>query len=61
MNRLKSQIRSRVEHAFGVIKGIFPFTKVRTRGLEKNACLFITCALANLYPVRRRLLRPSRA
>ena len=61
-NRIKSQIRSRVEHAFGVIKGIFHFTKVRYRGLEKNANrLFVTCALANLYLVRRRLLRPLRA
>ena len=24
-NRVKSQIRSRVEHVFGVIKGVFPF------------------------------------
>ena len=61
-NRLKSPIRSRVEHAFGVIKDLFPFIKVRTRGLQKNAHrLFVTCALANLYPVRRRLLRPHRA
>ena len=61
-NRIKSQIRSRVEHVFGVIKGIFHFTKVRYRGLEKNAHrLFVTCALANLYLVRRRLLRPTRA
>jgi IS5 family transposase len=30
-NRIKSQIRSRVEHAFGVIKGMFHFTKVRYR------------------------------
>ena len=57
-NRIKSQIRSRVEHVFGVIKGIFHFTKVRYRGLEKNAHkLFVTCALTNRYLVRRRLLR----
>ena len=61
-NRIKSHIRSRVEHVFGVIKGVFHFTKVRYRGLEKNAHrLFVTCALANLYLVRRRLLRPTRA
>ena len=62
-NRIKSQIRSRVEHAFGVIKSVFPFTKVRTRSLEKNAHrLFVTCALANLYLVRRPpLLRTTRA
>ena len=61
-NRLKSHIRSRVEHVFGVIKGVFGFVKVRYRGLEKNAHrLFVTCALTNLYLVRRRLLRSSRA
>ncbi len=61
-NRIKSQVRSRVEHVFGVIKGVFQFTKVRYRGLEKNAHrLFVTCALANLYLARRRLLRRSRA
>ena len=61
-NRIRSQVRSRVEHVFGVIKGVFPFTKVRYRGLEKNAHrLFVTCALANLSLVRRRLLRRSRA
>ena len=61
-NRIKSQVRSRVEHVFGVIKGIFHFTKVRYRGLEKNAHrLFVTCTQANLYLVRRRLSRPIRA
>ena len=61
-NRVKSQTRSRVEHVFGVIKGVFGFVKVRCRGLEKNAHrLFVTCALTNLYLVRRRLLRPTRA
>ncbi len=61
-NRIKSQTRSRVEHAFGVIKGLFHFTKVRYRGLQKNAHrLFVTCALANLYLVRKRLSRPLRA
>jgi len=34
------------------------FAKTRYRGLEKNAHrLFVTCALANLYLVRRQLLR----
>ena len=61
-NRIKSHIRSRVEHVFSVIKGVFGFVKVRYRGLEKNAHrLFVTCALANLYVVRRRLLRPKKA
>ena len=57
-NRNKSRIRAKVEHAFGVIKRVFGFVKVRYRGLAKNANrLFTTCALANLYMVRKRLMR----
>jgi IS5 family transposase len=57
-NRTKSSVRAKVEHPFGVIKRVFGFAKVRYRGLEKNAHhLFVTCALANLFMVRRRLLR----
>lgn len=57
-NRTKSRVRAKVEHSIGVIKRIFGFTKVRYRGLAKNANrLFATCALANLYLVRRRLVR----
>ena len=48
-------MRSRVEHVIGVIKLKFGFTKVRYRGLEKNANrLFATCGLTNLYVVRHR-------
>jgi len=61
-NRNKSRIRARVEHAFGVIKGVFKFTKVRYRGLAKNGTrAFVACALANLYMVRGRLLRAQGA
>ena len=57
-NRSKSSVRSKVEHVFAVIKRLFGFDKVRYRGLDKNAHrLFVTCALANLFMVRRRLLR----
>ena len=57
-NRTKSKVRAKVEHCFGVIKRVFGFTKVRYRGLEKNAHrLFVTCALTNLFIVRKRLLR----
>jgi IS5 family transposase len=57
-NRTKSKVRAKVEHCFGVIKRVFGFSKVRYRGLDKNANrLFVTCALANLFVVRRRLLR----
>jgi transposase, IS5 family len=57
-NRSKSKVRAKVEHCFGVIKNVFGFTKLRYRGLEKNAHrLFVTCALVNLFVVRKRLLR----
>jgi IS5 family transposase len=57
-NRTKSSVRAKVEHIIGVIKRVFGFAKVRYRGLTKNAHrLFVTCALANLFMVRRHLLR----
>jgi IS5 family transposase len=57
-NRTKSRVRARVEHAFGVIKNVFGFVKVRYKGLVKNANrLFATCALANLFVARHHLLR----
>jgi len=56
-NRTKSKVRAKVEHAFLVIKRIFGWTKVRYRGLAKNThWLQISCGLANLYMVRRRLM-----
>ena len=62
INRARSRVRARVEHAIGVVKRIFGFTKVRYRGIAKNANrLFVTCALANLFMVRHRLLRLQRA
>lgn len=57
-NRTKSTVRAKGEHPFHVIKRVFGFTKVRYRGLMKNTHrLHVTCALANLFMVRRRLLR----
>ena len=57
-NRTKSKVRARVEHAIGVIKRVFGFAKVRYRGLKKNTHrLLVTCALANLFMMRRHLLR----
>jgi transposase, IS5 family len=56
-NRIKSKIRSKVEHVFAVMKLKFGFVKVRYRGLKKNGNrLFATCALVNLFMARRRLL-----
>jgi IS5 family transposase len=37
VNRSKSRVRSRVEHVFAVVKCQWGFTKVRYRGLAKNA------------------------
>ena len=57
-NKTKSKVRAKVEHLFLVIKRVFGFAKTRYRGLEKNAHrLFVTCALTNLYIMRRRLMR----
>jgi transposase, IS5 family len=57
-NRRKSGVRARVEHAFGIIKRLFGFSKVRYRGMMKNANrFFVTCALANLFMVRGKLMR----
>jgi len=57
-NRTKSRVRSRVEHVFHVLKCRFGFTKVRYRGLEKNANhLFAALALVNLVMAKRRLIQ----
>ena len=43
-----------------VLKRVFGFTRVRYRGLDKNATrLFTACALVNLFMARRVLLRPT--
>ena len=56
-NRTKSSVRAKVEHPIGVIKRVFGFAKVRYRGLAKNTQrLWVSCGLANLFIVRRRLL-----
>lgn len=55
-NRTKSGVRAKVEHPIGVIKRVFGFAKARYRGLAKNTHrLWVTCALVNLFMVRRRL------
>lgn len=57
-NRRKSGVRAKVEHAFLVIKRLFGFSKVRYRGMMKNANrFFVTCALTNLFMVRGKLMR----
>ena len=60
-NRNKSKIRARVEHAFGVVKRLWGFGKVRYRGLQKNATrAFTALALANIYLSRQRLMAQVR-
>jgi IS5 family transposase len=57
INRARSRIRARGEHAFHVVKRLWGFAKVRYRGLDKNTVrAFAMFALANLYLVRRALL-----
>lgn len=59
-NRTKSRVRAKVEHPFHIMKRVFQFTKVRYRGLDKNANhVFASCALVNLFMARRRLLALS--
>jgi transposase, IS5 family len=56
-NRKMSSVRSRVEHVFRVMKRQFGYTKVRYRGLAKNAAqVFTLIGLTNLYMKRRQLM-----
>ena len=56
-NRTKSRVRAKVEHVFGVMKGQFGYTKVRYKGLDKNAqAVFTKCALVNLVMAKKQLL-----
>ena len=58
VNRTKSRVRAKVEHPFCVVKRLWGFTKVRYRGLSKNANrLFVAFALSNLFVSRNKLLR----
>lgn len=60
-NRTKSKVRAIVEHPFLTIKQLFKFTKVRYRGLRKNAHrFFVACGLANLHRARHILMRQDR-
>ena len=56
-NHRMSSIRARVEHLFRVIKRQFGYTKVRYRGLAKNAAqVFSLIGLTNLYLARREMM-----
>ncbi|KAF5068618.1 IS5 family transposase ISBian1 [anaerobic digester metagenome] len=53
----KSSVRAKVEHVFGVVKGLFCYRKTRYRGLRKQtAKLNMLFALANLILADRRCL-----
>lgn len=55
--REKSSVRAKVEHVFGVVKGLFGFRRTRYRGLRKQtAKLNMLFALANLVLADRRCL-----
>ena len=55
-NTTKARVRSKVEHAFRILKRTFGFTKVRYRGISKNhQWLCAAFALVNLYQHRNRL------
>ena len=57
IEKLKAQVRARVEHPFHIIKNLFRHRKTRYRGLAKNtAQLHSLFALANLVIARRSLL-----
>jgi len=58
-NRRNSGIRAQVEHVFRIVERHFGYTKVRNRGLAKNAAQVMTLiGLANLYALRGRLAAP---
>ena len=55
-NRGKSRVRARVEHVFAVVKRLWGFSKVRYRGLAKNATRsFVALSLANISLARGHL------
>jgi IS5 family transposase len=54
--KLKAQVRARVEHPFHIVKNIFKYKKTRYEGLAKNdAQLNVLFALSNLYMMRGQL------
>ena len=62
LERLKAQVRARVEHPFHILKNLFRHRKTRYRGLAKNtAQLHSLFALANLFIARRSLLLTAEA
>lgn len=53
IEKVKAQVRAKVEHPFRGIKRQFGYTKVRFRGLTKNTAQLVTLfALSNLWMAR---------
>ena len=62
LEKLKAQVRARVEHPFHIIKNLFRHRKTRYRGLAKAAAqLHSLFALANLVIAKRALLQTAHA
>jgi len=62
LEKVKAQVRARVEHPFHVVKNLFRHRKARYRGLAKNlAQLHTLFALANLVIAKRALLSGASA
>jgi IS5 family transposase len=62
LERIKAQVRAKVEHPFHILKDLFGFRKVRYRGLAKNtAQLFSLFGLVNLVIAKRKLLSAAQA
>ncbi|MBW9267904.1 MAG: IS5 family transposase [Candidatus Thiodiazotropha sp. (ex. Lucinisca nassula)] len=56
-NKKSNRTRAKGEHAFRIVKDLWGYSKVRYKGLEKNAAqVFSLFALANLYLCRKDLL-----
>jgi IS5 family transposase len=60
-NPSKSRVRARVKHVFALVKRLWGFSKVRYRGLAKNATRsFVVLRLVNIYLARGRLAKVRR-
>ncbi len=62
IEKLKAQVRAKVEHPFHGVKNLFGHRKVRYRGLSKNtAQLHTLFGLANLVLAKGKLLAQTMA
>lgn len=60
IEKVKAQVRAKVEHPFRVIKLQFGYVRTRFRGVAKNTAQLTTLfALASLWMARRHLLNTA--